>query len=497
MKKFETILLIIILIGAFMVRLYRFNNPIADWHSWRQSDTSAVSRNFVSRGFDILHPRFDDLSNIASGIDNPKGYRFVEFPVYNIVQAGLFKFIGFFTIEEWGRLVTIFSTELIILFLYNLVKKYTDTAVALGTAFFYAFLPFTIYYGRTVLPDTSMIMASLGGIYYFDMWIEGNVKTKNKNEKRYSKTKKYFFYILSIWFIALALLLKPYAIFFTLPLFYLAWRKFGWGMFKRFDLWVFLIAALIPIIWWRWWISHYPEGVPVSNWLFNGGNIRFRPAYFRWIFGIRLSQLILGFAGIILFLGGIFINVKSERLFAYLKGQSLFFFSFLVSSLLYVIVLARGNVQHDYYQILIIPSIVIFLGLGTKFFLSSPYINHKLGMVIFILCTVFGLGYSWYQVRDYFNINNPQIVVTGKAVDRLTPKNAKVIAPLDGDTTFLYQTKRQGWPSFEHSLPDLIKLGADYLVLANPKEQDYNIGKQYKIVSATKDYILFDLHRKP
>ena len=87
-------LLFVILVLGFLVRLYRFDSPIADWHSWRQADTSAVSRNFATYGFDILHPRFDDLSNVPSGLENPRGYRFVEFPIYNIAQAGLFRILG-------------------------------------------------------------------------------------------------------------------------------------------------------------------------------------------------------------------------------------------------------------------------------------------------------------------------------------------------------------------------------------------------------------------
>jgi hypothetical protein len=108
-NKLILILLTFILLGGFLVRLYRFDNPIADWHSWRQADTSAVSRNFVEHGYDLLHPRFDDLSNIPSGKDNPQGYRFVEFPLYNVAQAGLFQVFGILTLEEWGRLVSIIS----------------------------------------------------------------------------------------------------------------------------------------------------------------------------------------------------------------------------------------------------------------------------------------------------------------------------------------------------------------------------------------------------
>ena len=76
--------------------------------------------------------------------------------------------------------------------------------------------------------------------------------------------------------------------------------------------------------------------------------------------------------------------------------------------------------------------------------------------------------------------------------DKLIPKNAKIVAPYNGDTAFLYQTKRKGWASFSKPLPELIKMGAQYLILVNPTPEDYGIGKTYKVKSVTNDYILFD-----
>src|SRR5579883_1371640 len=139
MKRWYIVLLCFIIVGAFFVRLYRFNNPVADWHSWRQADTSAVSRNFVISGFDILHPRFDDLSNVPSGLENPQGYRFVEFPIYNVLQAAGYKYIGKITLEEWGRLITIISSLFSLLFVFLLLKKYAGSVAALAAALFMAF----------------------------------------------------------------------------------------------------------------------------------------------------------------------------------------------------------------------------------------------------------------------------------------------------------------------------------------------------------------------
>lgn len=472
--------LLLIILLAFMVRLYRFDGPIADWHSWRQADTSAVSRNFVQNGYDVAHPRFDDLSNIPSGMNNPNGYRFVEFPLYNILQAGSFQVFGIFSLEQWGRLVTILGSLFSIMFLYLLVTKYSNKTVGLFTAFFYAVLPYNIYYGRTILPDPSMVTATLGGIYFFSLWAQESAKRK-------------VYYFLALLCTAAAFLLKPYAGFFMLPMLYIAYKAFGLPLWKKWQLWVFAFFSILPFVAWRLWITQYPEGIPANTWLLNGNGIRFRPAFFRWIGYERLIKLISGYFGIIIVLFGVFASRKVQH-----WG---FFASFALSSLLYVTIFATGNVQHDYYQILIMPSVAIFYGLGAYFLYDKFKIGKSfaLGKIILLLCTVGALYFSWQQVKDYFNINNEAMVRAGIAVDHLTPKDAKVIAPLDGDTSFLYQTKRKGWPSFQNDLPIMInELGADYLVIVHPRPQDYtSLEKQYKLVSKTDEYILVKLSKKP
>src|SRR3989344_8792296 len=122
MKRFLVPGLILLFILGFLVRLYRFDNPVADWHAFRQGDTNAVSQVYVNNGINLLYPKFFDLSNVASGLDNPKGYRFVEFPIYNAVQAGLFETVGIFKLEEWGRLITIFASVFGALFVYLLTR---------------------------------------------------------------------------------------------------------------------------------------------------------------------------------------------------------------------------------------------------------------------------------------------------------------------------------------------------------------------------------------
>ena len=164
LKKLEYILLSIILIFAFLVRLYKINNPIADWHSWRQADTASVSRTFVEKGINLLYPRYHDVSSIQTGIFNPEGYRFVEFPVFNAVHAFLASGFPSLSLEIWGRLVSIFSALASTVFIFLIGKKLMGKRAALLAASFFAFIPYNIYFTRVILPEpmaTTFVLASL------------------------------------------------------------------------------------------------------------------------------------------------------------------------------------------------------------------------------------------------------------------------------------------------------------------------------------------------
>jgi hypothetical protein len=242
-------------------------------------------------------------------------------------------------------------------------------------------------------------------------------------------------------------------------------------------------------------MAQFPEGIPASQWLFNGGNIRFKGAFFYWLFAERIGKLILGYWGIIIFGAGILGLSRKKTIF-----RNYFFLSILLSALIYLIIIARGNVQHDYYQILIMPAIAMFLGLGSSFLISLPkeYFYQSTGKILLIIATIFTVTFGWYYVRDYYNYNQA-IVTAGKAADKILPQDTKVIAIArgsEGDTTFLYHTNRSGWTSLQNPIPEMIQKGAGYLILTPPAKNDENLKKEYKVVSSTQDYIIFDLRDK-
>lgn len=470
MKKLEIIIVTAIILLALFARLYKIDRPLGDWHSWRQADTAAVSRNFIKDGFTLFVPRFDDMSTQANSQDNPNRYRFVEFPIYNAIIALVWKFTGVSTM--YARLTTVFFTLFSTLFIYLVTRKFSSQLTASLTAFFFATIPYNIFYSSTILPGPFMVFSILGLYYFFIKYLEA---------------ESLVFLVLSIVFANMALLSWPVATFFFLPVLYLALDKYKLGVFKNLKLWFFALASLTPLLAWRFWILNFPEGIPNWRFLINEGNIRFKGAFFRWIFAERLGNLILTFGGLPLFILGIVLKQGREKLF---------YFSILASCILYVTVFASGNVRHDYYQVPLIPALSIFMAKGASALLNlkSQTFNKYASILMVTMLTILMFAFGYYQVHGYYWINKPQIIEAGLAVDRLLPKDATVIAPYNGDAAFLYNTNRRGYPVTDRPLEEFIAHGTKYLVSVDPNEAGIkNLSEKCKTLEQNENYVIIEM----
>jgi len=471
-NKSELLLLIFILLVAFLVRLYKINRPLADWQSWRQADTAAVSRNFIKEGFNPFIPTYDDMSSQTNGLDNPSRYRFVEFPIYNGLIAAVWSQTGINVI--YARLVTVVVTLFSTTFLYFLVRKFSGVTVAALSAFFFATIPYNVFYSSTILPAPLMTASVLGLYLSFTNWLE--------------KEKSIVWGALSVIFANIAVLAWPIALFFMLPIIYMAFQKYGIGAIKKLNLWVFAILSLVPFLLWRAWMTRFPAGIPNWQFLINEGNIRFKGAFFRWLIAERLGNLILTVGGFALFILGL---VKKPQ-----PKEKFFYYSWLVSVALYFTVFASGNVRHDYYQIPTVPILAIFMALGVKFLMEKPteYLNKYVGILTALALVLFMYAFGFYNVQGNYWINRPQIVEAGQAVDKLLPKNATVIAPYNGDTAFLYQTNRHGYPIVDRPLSDFVKSGTQYLVSVDVNDAGIaNLAKNCRTLEKTADYVIIQL----
>ncbi len=460
--------LALLLIIGFLLRLYKIDSPIADWHSWRQADTAAVTRNFIKEGFNPLKPKYDDMSPVAERpVANPARYRFVEFPIYNIAVYPFYLIFGID--EKYHRLVSILFSLGSTVFLYFIIKKYSSKFVAAFAALTFTILPFNVFFSRSTLPEPTFIFFALGMMYFVGEWLE-------KKGKR--------FMLLGYIFTSIAFLIKPWAIFFYLPLLYLALKN------KKFKVFLILsIFAVFPFIFWRLWIQQMPSGIPASSWLANGDNIRFRPSFWWWIVSERMGREVLGATGLVLFFLGLVLKPKNGNYFLHLWTLSLF---------LYFIVFATGNVRHNYYQLIFVPVASAFVSLGfaalikgEKFFVPRIF-TIFLALLLYILAIYFG----YKTVSEFYKVNNPSMVEAGKKVDEMVPKNAIVLAPYGGDTAFLYQTNRAGWAYVPTSIRDLIAdYGVNYYVSTSYDGRTNWVLRHFYPIWQTSDYVIADLTR--
>jgi len=439
-KRFDWLVFLVILVLGVVVRLWKIESPILDWHSWRQTDTAAVTRIWAEGGVDVLHPKYYDISSIQTGLFNPQGLRMVEFPIYNLIHYRIYKVAPQIGIDTTGRLTSVFFSAVSLVFLFLLVKKIYGARTGLVASSLFAFLPFSIYYGRAVLPESAMVTFLLAALYF-----------ANKSTP------------VSALSFALVLLIKPYAVFFLLPIVYL---------FKKRSLFSFLSFIFLAFV-----------GVPFFDWAFNGDGIRFHPAFWRWLFIERLGKLILGVWGVVFLIVGLL--VKKYHPLAKLLS---------LASLAYLVVVATANVRHDYYQVLILPAVIIATALGIVYLWESEDFGKTLKLILIPGALGLALFSSFYQVKEYYKVNKPELAVIGRRVNELTTSQDRVIIPYNGDTAPLYQTGRFGWPAIDTGWSELLDRGATvYVGLDKTSPDSLYVKKHFKLLEEGGNYIIYRL----
>jgi 4-amino-4-deoxy-L-arabinose transferase-like glycosyltransferase len=467
MKKIDFIIITLILVLATVLRLYKISAPVSDLHSWRQADTSAVTRNFVENGIDIFKPTYDDLSSLQTGYENPNGLRMVEMPLYNAISAIVVKIIPNISVEVSGRMVSIFFSLISIIVIYYIALCEKNRVAAIFSALSFSAMPYIVFFSRVVLPESTAVsfaMLSVLTVYL----------SFKKSEK-----VNYLFFSISIIFFAVAILIKPTTIFYGIAIALFIAAKFRFETFKVPYGYIFGVFSLLPFILWRWYITQFPEGIPANAWLFTMVNtfegpkeIFFRPAFFRWIFMERIGSLMLGMFGAFFLALGILGKYKS-----------ILIPSISLSSLVYLFTFQGGNVQHEYYQTVIFPAVALLTGSGVAFLhdLSGQKFNKLLSYPVGVIFFIFMLFFSYYNVKNYYSY--PQdLNQIAELIKLFTDKDDKIVTDRMGDTTLLYLSDRKGAPAIYKEPEELKNLGYSHIVTANKDTGLSLINRGYKAV---------------
>ncbi|MBD2613112.1 MAG: ArnT family glycosyltransferase [Nostoc sp. ZfuVER08] len=467
--------LLFLLTLAIAIRIYNINSPIIGIHSWRQSDTAAMARNFYENNFNLFYPQID------WGGNSP-GYCETEFPIYSFIVALIYKIFGGVS-EFWGRFFSILCFLVALYFLYQLIVKILDQKTASWSCLFFVILPLNVYYSRTFQPESMLLMCSVIGIYYFINWLD------------FEKQQDL---ILSGSFVALACLIKVLPIIYLgIPIFYLAWAKYNIRVFYQISLWIYSILILMSVAAWYYHAHQLFLDYGNTFGFWSGSTNRYNyNIVLSWRFWTEIffRTVVRHFAifGFPIFLLGLFITRKTR--------QEYVLDIWLISVILTWVLVPITSLVHEYYQLQFMLPAVIFMGKACSYYLeqAAGQFNYKKA-ILGCLCLTVAAGSVIYTVDYMFKERTDKSAVfqLAQQVKANTKSESLIIATTASDPTLLYLSHRKGWlinhnDVTEEFILSKAKLGAKYLVGSFNFIESYNLfvddNQKQKVQTFLKKY---------
>ncbi|MFQ5600017.1 MAG: ArnT family glycosyltransferase, partial [Candidatus Krumholzibacteriia bacterium] len=425
----------LILLLAFGCRLYHVDFPVSGWHAWRQADTAAVARNYYENGFDFLHPQIDWGGNSPGVVE-------MELPLYPFLVALAYRV--FQPADLWGRLLSLLFGLATIFALYRLVEVRVGARIALWAALLYAILPLNIYYSRAFMPESAMLLCTVLGVHLFWEWRQRG---------------RFAFGVLGAVFVSLAVLLKSTSLYLGILLLALAWEGRGKRCLLEWRLWLLAALVLLPV--WGWYAHAHriyeTSGLTFGIWDFGTGKWGdARPLwtlkFYNDVFFKSIAERHLTYGGFIPFVLGVVLarGKREMRPFGW----------WLLAVVVYILVVARGNQVHEYYQLPFIPPAVVFAALACKTTLpASSRVKARRPLRALLLIGLLALPVlSFLRVANFMRKEDrgSALFQLAAAVRQQTPDNALIVAVDSNDPVLLYSCRRKGW----HARPEALGAAA-------------------------------------
>jgi len=434
-QRIRICLLAAILFLALALRLAGIHNPLLDHPGWRQGDTAAIARNFATLDYNPFHPQVDYNGP-------PPNYVELELQIVPFLAATLYKVFGIH--EIFGRLISLafsLGTVAVLAGFGRRLARESGTppqVAGLAGAFLFAIYPGSTYYGRTFMPDTTMIFFFTAALYASTRWIFDDQEAWGKH----------FWAAASLT--ALALLAKPVAVVALLPIFTAMCARWGMPlMLRRPQTYAFLGLALAPLAAYDRYVSS------IAEWHWASGITRLHvlPALIASFHSWDAMHLKLRiYREVLAVLPGTMLGAWCTALFALAvlvtplrAPANALLPAWLAGSLAYAFVVMTYE-RADYYFYMILPLAALWS--GTLLERAAAFATRK-GIPKAATCAVTTIAaialviVNRGPVRAYYRYN-PAVFRAAKALDAtLAPNSLAVMGHYD--PSILYYINRKGW----------------------------------------------------
>lgn len=414
-------MLAIITLGL-MARALTYRSPLFDFHSWRQSDTAAIARNFLEERFNPLYPQIDQRGG------RREGYVETGLELHAFLVASVAMLTGFST--ELGRLLNTLVFPFSGYLLFGFIRQRYGERAGLVGLFLYALgFPLVVYIDRAFMNEPILLFLTIACL---------------RAAQEYCRRPRWV--PLAGLFIASSLIaiVKPTYLGVWAPVAGLFVERFGRAGLLR---WEVLLGCAINLTLGIAWFAHArtlfeTTGLTfgISDKLFSTTEL-LSPDYPRIVFR-RLAKDILGPVGLLFGAYGLVVAVRQRR-YAELLGVLAF--------VAYLVAVSPGNFHHNYYQLPLVPVAATLAALGittavqrvgeTRAWSDSQRVIAVAAVLWVAAMTTFVRSVSahnWYEI-DYSRL---RICEELKAV---LPPGARVGFVDYGSPDILFCTARKGW----------------------------------------------------
>ncbi len=421
----EAALLVTILVLAAGLRLGNLLTPISGWHDWRQADTASIARNYAENNPNLLYPAIDWGGDTS-------GYVESEFQVYPYVVSVLYRCFG--EHEALARLVSVFFSLVAIYGLFLLARDIMGRKAAYWSALVFAVLPLHVLLGRSVMPEATLLACSVLGVRFFYRWqVAGRVRD----------------FWLSWCFLTLAVLIKLPTLYLGLPMVVTVLVVHGWRGFRDWKLWSLAALILLPVGLWYYHAHqlYLQTGLTFGIWVYGtdkwGNTDLLRdPDFYRRVFHTFLCKHTLTHYGYYAAALGLFFVRRPRTQFivdAWLAGV-----------LLYVLIVARGNYVHDYYQApILIPAALliarVLAGLTPGRFDPRDPAAYRVLAPALLVVLLFAASRTQVHAVLARESEDSGLLRMAAVVQDLSQPSERVIAVNRSNPAALYHARRRGW----------------------------------------------------
>src|SRR5262249_41670611 len=229
------------------------------------------------------------------------------------------------------------------------------------------------------------------------------------------------------------------------PIAHLAFQRFRFSVFQRFNLWLFAVIALLPAAVWYWHayqisLHFYPYH------FFGAGGVRIMSVAWYWRIAKQIPTSTLTPVLFLIGAAGLFVS-RSMR-------QARLFHWWLLAMIVFIVIVGYGN-RHPWYQLPLVPIFAAFAGVLCAHVMALPIFDDprsyaalfmraafSIALIAFAACV---LAYTkWFYTETAAPMRD-----AGLILHKIAPANALIVAADNGNPTIFYYSERKGWHFLE------------------------------------------------